>query len=951
MRFYLTFIGIFIFNITFAQTTFQMALGGSQEEFGYSIQKTRNNGFICAGRTFSFGTGGWECYLVRLNSQGDTIWTKTYGNVLYDEFQDVDTTSDGGFIAVGHTTTTDFAANVYLIKTDSNGVHQWSKEYGGANGLSDKGYSVSQTSDGGYIISGTTASFGSGGDDMYVIKTTSTGNISWTSVIGTAGVNEAGREVQQTNDGGYIVAGYTDGIGQSFYDVLLVKLNSTGVVQWKKTYGGSSYDFAYTVQQTSDNGFIIGATTNSFGAGNWDAYLIKTDVNGNLTWSKTYGMSGEDRAQSARQTADGGYILCGRSSSFGFGSFDAILYKTDANGILSWTKAYGGTGDDQAFYAREISANNYVLCGYTVSAGAGIKDMYIIKTGLNGASGCNETSGSNFSTTTPNTITGTGATTTTGGTVINPTTAVRNTLTNKALICIFGGCSVNATFTASSTTICQNSTVQFTNNSTGSTGQSWYLNGTLVSSSLNFIQTFNTAGVFNISLVSSNGASCSDTFSTQIRVNPITSSNVTASSCQQYTWPVNNQTYLQSGTYSHTVTNSNGCDSIISLNLTIIQPSSNTTTVTACNSYTWSVSNQTYTQSGNYSFVNGCNTQLLNLTIAQNPIVTATNDTIVCRGNTITLFANGGNNYVWSPTTGLSNANISNPILTAANTITYNVTVTNQNGCSATESVLITVPLGISATPVSDTICQGQSTVLSASGAQNYSWSPNFMLNTATGSVVTANPIKTKIYTVTGTDIYGCTSTATSTVFVVPKPRVYLGPDIRVCYRTPVQLDAGQNTVSYLWNTGETTRIIIPINSGLYSVTITNVFGCTASDTVLVNFKKCYNIIAIPLRENSQGHKNEISQSENHENNLGIINSNDVFNIYPNPSSGIVNIDFTNANETYSLIIRNTLGQIIFEQKNLQEKSIISLEDYENGAYIFEIISKDINSSFIVIKK
>jgi hypothetical protein len=468
---------------------------------------------------------------------------------------------------------------------------------------------------------------------------------------------------------------------------------------------------------------------------------------------------------------------------------------------------------------------------------------------------------------------------------------------------------------------------------------------------LNYSQTFNTAGIFNVSLISANGASCSDTFSTQIRVNPITSSNVTASGCQQYTWPVNNQTYLQSGTYAHTVTNSNGCDSIISLNLTIIQATSNTTTITACNSYTWSVNNQTYTQSGNYSFVNGCNTQILNLTIAQNPIVTATNDTIVCRGNTITLFANGGNNYAWSPTTGLSNANISNPILTAANTITYNVTVTNQNGCSATESVFITVPLGISTTPISDTICQGQSTVLSASGAQNYSWSPNFMLNTATGSVVTANPIKTKIYTVTGTDIYGCTSTATSTVFVAPNPKVELGPNLLICYRTPVQLDAGANAISYLWNTGETTRIINPINSGLYSVTITNAFGCTARDSVLIRFKKCYDIIAIPLRENTQAHKNEISQHENNENDLGINDLNDVINIYPNPSSGIVNIDFTDSNESYSLIIRNSLGQIILEQKNLQEKSTISLEDYENGAYIFEIISRDINSSFFVIKK
>jgi hypothetical protein len=129
--------------------TFQLALGGAQEEFAYAVQQTEDNGYIVAGRTFSFGTGGWECYLTRFNAAGDTLWTKTYGNVLYDEFQDVDTTSDGGFIAVGHTTTTDWDGNLYLVRTNANGIVVWSKEYGGAIGLSDKGYSVRETSDGG----------------------------------------------------------------------------------------------------------------------------------------------------------------------------------------------------------------------------------------------------------------------------------------------------------------------------------------------------------------------------------------------------------------------------------------------------------------------------------------------------------------------------------------------------------------------------------------------------------------------------------------------------------------------------------------------------------------------------------------------------------------------------------------------------------------------------------
>jgi hypothetical protein len=240
---------------------------------------------------------------------------------------------------------------------------------------------------------------------------------------------------------------------------------------------------------------------------------------------------------------------------------------------------------------------------------------------------------------------------------------------------------------------------------------------------------------------------------------------------------------------------------------------------------------------------------------------------------------------------------------------------------------------------------------MTASGAQSYSWSPNSMINTSSGPLVIANPIKTKVYNVIGTDIYGCTSTAASTIVVLKNPQLELGPNILVCARTPVQLDAGSTAVSYSWSTGQTTRFINPTITGTYTVTITNANGCTATDNVYVRFKKCFDFIAIPLRENSQPHKNEISQSENNENVFGINGPNDLINIYPNPSSGIVNIEFSDINESYHIVVRNTIGQKILELNNLQEKSTVSLEAYENGVYIFEIISKEINSSFIVVKQ
>ena len=594
MKYFVAFSFISLLFANVSAQSFVKAFGGAQEEFAYSFQNTDNNGFVVAGRTFSVGVGGWDSYITRMNANGDTLWFKTYGNTQYDEFQDVDTTSDGGFIAVGHTWTNDLAGNVYVVRTDSNGTVIWSKEFGGVTSLSDKGYSIRETSDGGFIVCGTTATYGSGSDDVYVLKITSVGSLSWSAVIGTAGANEAGREVQQTSDGGYIVAGYTDGSGTSFYDVYLIKLNATGTVQWKKTYGGSSYDFAYTVEQTTDGGFVLGATTNSFGAGNWDAYLIKTDAVGILQWSKTYGMSGEDRVQCARQTSDGGYILCGRSSSFGAGNFDATLHKTDVNGNLQWTKGFGGGGDDQGWYVRQLSNNAYALCGYTVSFGAGVKDALMIRTDLTGLAGCFQTNGTNFTTTTPATITSTIGNTTTGGGAITAITAVRRPSVAFNVQCASTGCTPTNSSSTLSSCITYN----------------WVANN----------QTYTSSGIYTTILT--NVAGCDSTITLNLTINPSPAVNagldqsiclgqsvmLAASGASTYSWDqnvTNGIAFSPTSTSNYTVTGTSntGCTGSDQVTVTVNNSSASTVTQTAANSYT--MNGQTYTQSGTYTQVIG----------------------------------------------------------------------------------------------------------------------------------------------------------------------------------------------------------------------------------------------------------------------------------------------------------------------------------------------------------
>jgi hypothetical protein len=274
--------------------------------------------------------------------------------------------------------------DIFLIKTDANGNVIWAKTYGGAS--FDWATSVQQTSDGGYIVAGATWSFGAGNGDIFLIKTDANGNLQWAKTYGGT-FGEYARSVQQTSDGGYIVAGNTSSFGAGAVDIFLIKTDANGNMQWAKTYGGIYTDSATSVQQTSDGGYIVAGATWSFGAGNGDFFLIKTDANGNIIWAKTYGGTSYDLATSVQQTSDGGYIVAGSTESFGAGSRDIFLIKTDANGNVIWAKTYGGTNLDSATSVQQTSGGGYIVAGFTESFGAGGRDIFLIKTDANGSIG------------------------------------------------------------------------------------------------------------------------------------------------------------------------------------------------------------------------------------------------------------------------------------------------------------------------------------------------------------------------------------------------------------------------------------------------------------------------------------------------------------------------------------------------------------------------------------
>lgn len=357
----------------------QKTFGGSFYDVGHSVQQTTDGGYIIAGYTSSFGPGDPNVYLIKTDPNGDIHWQKTFGGSSRDEGGSVQQTTDGGYIISGLTQS--FGAgnwDVYLIKTDPNGILQWQKTFGSIN--DECGLSVQQTTDGGYIIAGYTKYIASGDSNVYLIKTEPNGNSQWEKNF--YGIdNTTGHSVQQTSDGGYIITGYIHSYNPVSLNVYLLKTDPNGNGQWQKTFGGLYWENGFSVQQTSDGGYIIAGSTSSFGVGSSDVYLIKTDPNGNKKWQKTFGGSDYDTAYSVQQTTDGGYIIAGHAGAIeaAFGG-DVYLIKTDPNGNSQWQKTFGQSNyTDMAYSARQTLDGGYIIAGYTHSYGAGRSDVYLIK--------------------------------------------------------------------------------------------------------------------------------------------------------------------------------------------------------------------------------------------------------------------------------------------------------------------------------------------------------------------------------------------------------------------------------------------------------------------------------------------------------------------------------------------------------------------------------------------
>jgi predicted secreted protein len=358
--------------------------GDIEFDCGNFVQQTQDGGYILSGETIiNYDEADAAAFLMKLNPDGTEEWNKTFGGPGYDCAYSVQQTEDKGYVLAGYLEGSgqpgERDSDAWLIKTDSNGSEKWNRTYGGIK--PDNARSI-QSIDDGYMLAGSTSSFGKGGSDAWLIKTDSNGSEKWNKTFGEEGEDSA-LSINKSKDGGYVLAGNTNSFGAGEADAWLIKTDSNGSEKWNKTFGGGNNDYAYSVQELDDGGYVMDGYTESFGAGGADAWLIKTDSNGTELWNRTFGGPYTDNLYSVQKTKDGGFILAGSiQQTSDYNDTQALLIKTNSKGIQEWNMTFGGKDIDFINFAQETREGEYILVGCTYSYGK-VSDVWVIKVGFN----------------------------------------------------------------------------------------------------------------------------------------------------------------------------------------------------------------------------------------------------------------------------------------------------------------------------------------------------------------------------------------------------------------------------------------------------------------------------------------------------------------------------------------------------------------------------------------
>ncbi len=370
--------------LIFAQL-FSKAYGDVGNDYGEALVYLQDGGYCLVGSaTGSFGLTQSQALVVKVGATGSVEWATLFGGDNSEDLNDAALSPDNSLYAVGWSWSFGTGGSDFLVaRLNPDGSLAWARGYGG--GSEDYAEGVLATQDGGALVVGGTYSFGAGGHDFMVLKIDSNGAVEWAKAYGGI-INEAAYAAVQTSDGGYLVVGKTASFGSGADDILILRLTNGGLVSWAKVYGGSADDWPQSVIQTPDGGFVVAGVSFSYGPGISGAFLLKIDSQGNLQWAKCFGGASFDYFKEVAETPAGELVAAGWTHSFGAGQYDFLVLKAGADGSLDWCFTFGGDSLDYGYDLEALPDGSLAIFGqtYAYPGALGEVDYTLLKVGPDG---------------------------------------------------------------------------------------------------------------------------------------------------------------------------------------------------------------------------------------------------------------------------------------------------------------------------------------------------------------------------------------------------------------------------------------------------------------------------------------------------------------------------------------------------------------------------------------
>lgn len=922
------------------QTQLCRSYGGPADDKAYALVEASDGGYVMAGQTNSYGTANSDVYVVKINTLGDIQWTRTVGGSGNDYAFSMAATTDGGYILGGHTDSyTAGGDDFYFIKLDVNGNVEWTKVIGGTD--DDRGFEVVQTTDGGYAMAGQTASFGAGTQDFYVVKLDGSGNLLWEKRYGNGSIADIAYSLTATSDGGLAVCGTSfffiaGNLPASTVEYYIIKLDSDGAIQWTRLIRDPNApnfypDYARCIIQTSDGGYMVsGEAGRKKNSGGYvpKIFLVKLDGSGNVSWTNYYGANAipgvsaenSDYGEAVIQTSDGGYVVAGYTFSFNYNfgtaqnvGLELYLIKVDGSGNLLWTRVVGGVDHQIGKAIVATSDGGFAVAGYQqpAVAGNGSEDFYFMKMDASlenccdtrsggaalGTAATNTTRGSEFS---ANGIESVGGISSTGGVMndfcqqtlqvtITPThVRCKGACNGSALANTVGGTPpYTYTWTSGSTValanlLCAGTYKVFVEDNAGARDTAEI---TITEPATKLVG----------NVIINNHALCNASCDGKA-----TASAQDGSPGYTFQWdtePVQNTTDVSNlcvGTYSCIVTDNNGCKDTLEVVITEPMPleADTSTTAATCGNSDGSASlNNTSGGTGPYTYSWNSNPPQTGATATNLPAgsytATITDSRSCTRAINLIVPSLGGgsasieeteNARCFGQANGSLKAKItggtppftyswnSTPSQTAAQAVnlragTYTCTITDGTNCITTVNGTVGEPdsLLVSITKVQPGCGQNNGTLtmnIIGGGTPPFTFSWN---TSPVQASATATNLAPGEYTCTISDANGCTRQFSDSL-QVPAPLQVEIEHIPACGpnsgATSVTLSGGTAPYQYSWSpNGETTPNLQGVQAGSYAVNVQDAKGCSGTDTVQIQ------TLTVPLVDAGENQEINIGES------------------------------------------------------------------------------------------